>query len=157
MQEKASEFEKAVALNKFHTRDKIDLLNALKEKFGENVVDVVEQVECQKALHAWQNIASQYTDHSIEALIQLLWEPLRSKGFEFTLKKNHEGVQMYCTKCPIYDLAKELDALEWMYHHTCLADPYIAEGFNPNIGLKRSMTLMQGDACCDHFYYYKEK
>lgn len=157
MQDNSSEFDKALALIKFHTRDKIDLLNALKDKFGKEVVQVVEQTECEKAFITWQNIALQCADHSIESLIQLLWEPLRAKGFEFSFEKKPEGVQMQCTKCPIYDLAKELDALDWMYHHTCLTDPYIAEGFNPQIGLKRSKTLMQGDSCCDHFYYYKEK
>jgi predicted ArsR family transcriptional regulator len=150
------QFQKLVWLNKFHTIDKIDLLKALKENFGQAVVDVVEKTECKKAQLEWQNISKQCTDHSIQSLIQLLWEPLRIKGFEFTSQEVSGGIQMKCTKCPVFEMAKEISGTEWLYHHTCCADPYIASGFNPQIGLKRTLTLMQGDAYCDHFYFYKE-
>ncbi len=85
-----------------------------------------------------------------------MWEPLRLKGFEFTYENKDNGVQFKCVKCPIYELAKEIGATDWLYHHTCSADPFIVEGFNPKIGFKRKKTLMQGDECCDHFYFIKD-
>lgn len=149
-------FQKMVWLNRLHTQDKVDLLNALRERYGEEIIELVEKTECEKAQSEWKNIAQQFEDHSIDALLKLFWEPLKAKGFEYTSEKKEDGIQMWCTKCPVYDLAKELNATDWMYHHTCCADPFIAEGFNPKIGFKRTKTLMQGDEYCDHFYYRKE-
>ena len=42
-----------------------------------------------------------------------------------------------------------------MYQHTCSVDECIATTFNPQIGFRRTKTLMQGDEYCDHFYYMK--
>ncbi|HOJ76687.1 MAG TPA: L-2-amino-thiazoline-4-carboxylic acid hydrolase [Bacillota bacterium] len=143
-------------LNRYHTQDKVDLFNAFRESFGPKVAEVFEQVEAEKAHREWSNIAIQTGKNSIEDLISLLWEPLRAKGFEFTYEIKPDGVQFKCTKCPIYDLAIEINATEWLYHHTCCSDPHIVEGFNPKIGLRRTKTLMQGADCCDHFYFIKE-
>jgi len=148
-------YQKLLWLNQFHTQDKIDLLNALKDKFGEDVIEIIEKVECEKAQLEWQHIASQTEDNSIEALIRLFWEPLRAKGFEYTSEIQTNGIQMRCTKCPAFELAKEINATEWLYHHTCSVDQFIASGFNPKIGFKRTKTLMQGDDYCDHYYYIK--
>lgn len=148
-------FQKMIQLNKFHTQDKVDLFNALRDKFGAEVLEIVERVECEKARAQLANISKQTTDRSILSLIRLLWEPLRMKGFEYTYEIQQDGIQMRCTKCPVFEMAKELKATDWLYHHTCNIDPYIALGFNPKIGLKRTKTLMEGDAYCDHFYYLK--
>lgn len=148
-------YQKLVWLNQFHTQDKIDILSALKENFGEDVIKIVERVECEKAQLEWQHIASQTKDNSIEAFIQLFWEPLRAKGFEFTCEPQKNGIQMRCIKCPAFELAKKIDATEWLYHHTCSVDEFIVSGFNPQIGFKRTKTLMQGDTYCNHYYYMK--
>ena len=44
-----------------------------------------------------------------------------------------------------------------MYLYMCLSDYSIIEGYNPDIGFKRSKTIMQGDDYCDHCYFWKEK
>lgn len=147
--------EKIIWLNRFHTQDKVELFKALKDKFGDEVVAVIESVGAERARREWRMRAQQHGSHTIDDLLDLLWEPLKAKGFEFTTEKRNEGVQMRCTRCPIYDLAKDIGGTDWLFHHTCNADPAIAEGFNPNIGLKRTKTLMQGDDYCDHFYFIK--
>ena len=63
---------------------------------------------------------------------------------------------MNITKCPLADLAKEVNAEDWGYILYCCDDPNIVEGFNPEMDLKRTKTLMQGDDCCDHFYCMKK-
>jgi hypothetical protein len=62
---------------------------------------------------------------------------------------------MRCTKCPAYEMAKDMNATEWLYHHICSIDEYVVSGFNPKIGFTRTKTLMQGDDYCDHYYYMK--
>ena len=131
----------------------IDLLNRMKATFGPDVAKVVDQMVADRTLKQWSEIAQSETSHTIEDLVRLLWEPLRTRGFEYTIEKKEAGVQIYCTKCAFVDMAKEIGGTEWMYHLNCGTDPHIVAGFNPQIGFQRTKTLMQGDDCCDHFYH----
>ncbi len=77
----------------------------------------------------------------------LLLKPLKDSQ-----ERTSEGIQLHCTRCPIHELARELDALEWGYALHCAQDPHIIAGFNPAIGFRQTRWLMRGDDCCDHFY-----
>lgn len=135
---------------------RIDLLNRMKARFGEDVYAVVEEMVATRTTGVWSAIAEREEGKSAADLVRLLWEPLRVKGFEFTVDEREEGIQIQCTKCALYDLAQEIDGTEWMFHLNCGTDPYIVEGFNPEIKFKRTKTLMEGHDCCDHFYGYPD-
>lgn len=133
------------------------ILKIMKEHFGEAAYQAVVKAQGEAIRSQWHNIAEEAGNNSIEALIKHLWEPLRASGFEYTMEETESGFQMNCTKCPGVDMAKRHGITEEVYCLSCESDPFIAEGFNPNIGFKRTKTLMQGHNCCDHFYYYKDK
>ena len=137
-----------------YVKQQIMLLNALKDKFGSAVVDVVQQTNSKALCHVYLMQAT--GEGTIEDLINVLWEPLRSKGYEFTVEHSDKGVQMKCTVCPFAALYKNLGGAEWGYHLYCAADEYLVEGFNPAIGFNRTKTLMEGHDCCDHFYFMKD-
>ena len=137
-----------------YVKQQILLLNALKNKFGSAVVDVVQQANSQAICHTY--LAQATSDGTIDDLINVLWEPLRSKGYEFTIEQTDEGVQMECTACPWAMLYKNLGGAEWGYQLYCAADESLVESFNPTIGFKRTKTLMEGHDCCDHFYFIKD-
>ena len=140
-------------LHVMYTSQQITLLNALKDEFGPEVVTVVEQANstavCQRFL------AGANGKRTIEALINFLWEPLSTKGYAFTIDRSDEGVQMKCTACPWAALYKNLGGAEWGFHLYCAVDEDLVEAFNPQIGFKRTKTLMEGHDSCDHFYYLK--
>lgn len=142
--------------NRWHTREKVVLLDALKDRFGTEVVTVVDQVTAERARQYGRMIAQREGGSSIADFLRLFWEPERTGGLEYSVEQRADGVQIHCTRCPTYDLAREINSLEWMYHLVCAADPPIVSGFNPKIGLRRTKTLMEGHDCCDHFYYMKE-
>ena len=131
------------------------VLKIMKDHFGDEAYHVLVKTRGEKICTEWKRKAEEGNDNSIEALIKHLWEPLKDYGFEYTMEKTESGFQMRCTKCPEFDFAKRDGITEQMYYMACESDPYIVEGFNPNIGLTRTKTLMEGDDCCDHFYYYK--
>ena len=133
------------------------MIRALKERFGDEVYEVVSKQNGEKALAEWKSIAEKIGTNSIEDLIKCLWEPLKNEGWDYEINETEKGIQMKCTRCGLYDLAKYCGITEEAFYMFCGNDPYITEGFNPNIGLKLTKTLMQGHDCCDHFYYYKEK
>jgi predicted ArsR family transcriptional regulator len=132
-------------------------LKIMQEHFGDEAYRVYVKANGEKICSNWKKRAEANGDNSIEAFIKLLWEPLKSKGYEYTMEKTEQGYQFNCTKCPAYDVAKRLGITEQMFYMGCEGDWFMTEGFNPNIGFKRTKTLMQGDDCCDHYYYYKDE
>lgn len=142
--------------DRWHNLEKVALLAALRNRFGNGVVTVLGEVIAERAQRYGSMIARREGVSSIEDLLRLLWEPERANGLEYTVERGPDGVQILCTRCPVYDLAREIDAQEWMYHLVCAADPHIASGFNPKIGFRRTTTLMEGHDRCDHFYFMKE-
>jgi predicted ArsR family transcriptional regulator len=132
------------------------LLRGLQQRLGDPVVAAVDDTMSGAIRAEWARLAAQNGSNTIGDLIRLLWEPLRAQGFEYTQEQRADGVQMRCTRCPMADGAHEMNIADWMFRLDCGADEHIVAGFNPKIGFRRTKTLMQGDDCCDHFYYYKE-
>ena len=154
LQEKLAEQGKMMYQN-FMGRT-IDILDRMKDRFGPEVSNVVDDMVGERTLQQWKHIAQSEESHDIADLIRVLWEPLKARGFEYTTEEREDGVQIYCTKCALYDLAKEINGTEWMFHLNCGTDPHIVAGFNPEIKFNRTKTLMEGDDCCDHFYGYPD-
>ncbi|PKO14597.1 MAG: hypothetical protein CVU39_14060 [Chloroflexi bacterium HGW-Chloroflexi-10] len=160
MNEKISKNEQTAFLSALrdvhvmYVKQQLTLLSALQNKFGPEVAQVVEQENC--ALVCRTYLAGSTGTGSIEALINLLWEPLRTKGYEFSVTHSEDGVQMKCTACPWARLYRNLGGADWGYRLYCAVDEDLVKGFNSQIGFKRTKTLMEGDEYCDHFYYMKE-
>jgi predicted ArsR family transcriptional regulator len=135
--------------------DIIAQLDALYERFGAKLIQVIEMAVAENNRRDWAEIARRETGHTIDDLIRLLWEPGRERGCEYIVETREDGVQIHCTHCPFAELGKRIDGTKWLYHLVCMGDPYIVEGFNPDMGFRRTKTLMEGHECCDHFYFMK--
>ncbi|MCG8570878.1 MAG: L-2-amino-thiazoline-4-carboxylic acid hydrolase [Spirochaetes bacterium] len=138
-------------------RDRVNDLNALKEEFGEKVVDIVLQSRAKRMQKTWQSIAAEEGRNDIEGLKQTLWTWVKEAGFEYHYEEKEEGTQFTVTYCPLAEMAKKIDAADWGYHCYCADDEHIVAGFNPEMSFKRTKTLMEGHDCCDHFYSIKKK
>lgn len=136
-----------------HTREKIALLSALGQHFGPEVPEVVARTASARAFEEWRAIGEAQADRSAENLVRLLWEPLREKGFVFETTSAPDGLRIHCSRCPIAELAHAIGDRVWLFHLACGIDEAIAEGFNPGLRLRRTRTLMEGHACCDHVYF----
>jgi len=158
VEERVKEKEKEIQerFDEFRFTGVGDILNLMKERFGEEAYDVIVKASGVRVKQGWKKKAEEHGDNSIESLIKLLWETLPPE-FEWTMEKTDAGVQMKCTKCPTAERALRLGVGEQFYYVICKNDWAVAEGFNPNIGFTMTKTLMQGDDCCNHFYYYKDK
>jgi len=139
-----------------HFLETAKLIRTLKERFGEEVYQIAARQIGERAFAEWKSIAEKSEKKSIDELVKFLWEPLKKEGFDYEVKQTDLGVQMKCTRCGFYDLAKHFGITEEAFYIVCESDPYITCGFNSNIGLKRTKTLMQGHDCCDHFYYLRD-
>ncbi|MCL2407015.1 MAG: L-2-amino-thiazoline-4-carboxylic acid hydrolase [Defluviitaleaceae bacterium] len=132
-------------------------LKIMQEYFGDEAYHAYAAAQAKNTSARWRKIAEDGGNNTIEALIKRQWEPLSTKGYEYTMEQTDEGFHFTCTKCPAHDIAKRLGITEQAFHMWCRNDYAVAEGFNPNIGLKITKTLMQGHSFCDHFYYYKDR
>jgi predicted ArsR family transcriptional regulator len=139
-------------------KQKCELADAMQEKFGSDTRDVILQWVKVETLKMWSSLSEKELmadrENDIANLVKLLWEPLKEE-FKYTIEQKNEGTQIYCSHCPLATLAKELNFTKWGYDYYCSSDEWIVEGFNSKIGFKRTKTLMEGDDCCDHFYYMK--
>jgi len=133
------------------------VLKMMKSFYGEEAYHVYVKANSERILKQWRKKAEDVGDNSIESLIKHLWEGLPTQGYEYTMEKTESGYQMRCTKCPAFEAAKRHGITEQMYYMCCANDQYVAEGFNSNIGFTMTKTLMQGDDCCNHFYFYKDE
>ena len=62
--------------------DVIAQLDALQERFGARLIEVIAMVVAENTRRDWAEIARRETSHTIDDLIRLLWEPGREKGCE---------------------------------------------------------------------------
>jgi predicted ArsR family transcriptional regulator len=159
IQERLKENEQQTAIKWWEIleTEKAMLLRTMKEHFGEEVYRVIVESKAEETREQYRKLAEQFGDDSIESYVKNIWEPLSSQGFELTIEKTETGYRQCLTKCPIYDIAKRNGTTEESYYLCCANDPYMAEGFNPNIGFKRTKTLMQGHDCCNNELYHKNK
>lgn len=138
--------------NRWAHENRLDLLNDLAQQFGEEemlaVIDKIIDANCRRD---WQQVG-QDKGNSLDNFINILWRPLKDQGFEYSIAKKGNKTQFCVTKCPLYDLAKQLGAEKWFYHLLCLTDEPAVVGFNSQIKFSRTRTLMQGYPDCDHCY-----
>ncbi len=135
----------------------IELLRALDENYGETARLAVAkflkvQVTGERAAIG-EKEAREGTE--IDDFFRVLWEPLRTMGFEYTLKNENGVVGLKVTRCPIFELAEKTGMHEWFYSMACAIDYHTTPSFSAQIGFARTKSLMQGDECCNHSYYYK--
>ncbi len=100
----------------------------------------------------WSEISAR-EGTSIDDLIRTQWMPW-TEG-EFTVEKIPNGIQIYCTKCPMADAFWAIERVDLGVQFFCNEDAFIVEGYNPDIKFHRTKTLMEGDDCCDHRYTMK--
>lgn len=143
------------AVHGMYIKQQIGLLDALKAEFGDGVVDVIRGKASADACVLFHSLAEKTGRNSIGDLVNALWEPLRTKGYAFTMETVDGEVHMHCTACPFAAMYRAMGGAEWGYALYCAADADLTKAFNPKIGFKRTRTLMQGDDCCDHEYFYE--
>jgi predicted ArsR family transcriptional regulator len=135
-----------------YIKQQIAMLNAMKEKFGDNVIELAQEVFCDHSFKPYLSIIEKNEDRSVDKIVEILWLPLKQMGFNFSIKKLDKGIQVTCTKCPWAMLYKACNGEEWGYNLVCKADSEFVNLFNSDIKFERTRTLMQGHDYCNHTY-----
>ena len=115
--------------------------------FGPEHQQLVDEMIAEASSNYWREVSAR-EGKSVDDLIRTQWMPW-TEG-TFTIEKIPDGIQIYCTKCPMADAYKAIDRVDYGLRFQCAEDAQVVTGYNPSITVNRTKTLMEGDDCCDH-------
>jgi hypothetical protein len=87
--------EQIKGTHRFHTREKIILLEALKNHFMAEVTSVVDDVIVKRVERFGHIITQREGSGSLADLFRLLWDPERNNGLVITIRGNRENIKCY--------------------------------------------------------------
>jgi hypothetical protein len=135
------------------------LVDALGARFGRTeVVAIVREVIATIAREQGRVMAESCGDASLDSFAQTLgpW----TKDDALRLHVIHETPAQFdfdVTGCRYAELYRALGIPELGEVLSCQRDAALVEGFNPELTLTRTQTIMQGAACCDFRYRAKAR
>ena len=137
--------------------DTVEFLKGLTCKYGPQAGITMEKYLSMCIQEDWAELGREeaHPGTEIDDFIRILWEPLRTQGFEFTSEKAGNTVTFAISRCPVYELAEATQLHQWLYHLACATDFYTSCAFSSRIVFKRTKTLMEGHGGCNHMYSYK--
>lgn len=138
-----------------HLTEQLEILKKLRERFGEAVIEIAS--EARLTLHReWMETLSKnaskrpseifnHSAFSVTSADESLLE------YE-VIEDSEERFEVRITRCKYADFYIERSEPGIGYAMHCALDFGEAAAFSPNIILKRTKNLMQGDECCNHCY-----
>jgi len=133
----------------------VTAVRTIREKYGDECVETIRQAFKERAVQIGREKAQNMNDHSLRAFCSAL-EASCAGTHEWIKLEDTDVRQAYrFTRCMWADVFRELGA-EDIGFWICEGDGPAVAAFNPEIGFGRTKTLMMGDDCCNHVYYFKE-
>jgi hypothetical protein len=133
-------------------------VQALSEEFDqEKVIAILRATISRIAQQQGTDLARQMEDDSLPSFSDTLpaWTKDDALNLE-VLEQNDTSFAFNVTRCRYAELYRVLGIPELGAVLSCNRDFSLVEGFNPNIELTRTQTLMQGAAYCDFRYRVRE-
>lgn len=131
-------------------------MNAVRETYGDDGIEVVHRAFIERAVQLGKERAIKERDNSLHAYCSALESGCTGTHKWHKVEDTDMRKAYIFIYCMWADIFRELEA-EDIGFWICEGDGPSVEAFNPSIGFKRTRTLMQGDGCCDHIYFYKDR
>ncbi len=135
------------------------LIMAVSQRIGrDEALAILREVNQQEAFQRGRSMAQEMERNGIEELVEDVAEWGRGGVWEMDVLEQTPTTYFFnVTRCPYYEKYKELGLEEFGVGFSCCRDEPFARGFNPQLGLERSKTIMEGADHCDFRYYLKDK
>lgn len=132
----------------------VPILSALGEALGqEQVLEVVRRVIIEIAQNQGAELASSQGRSDLPAFAETLEAWKRNDALRMDVLEINEAVFSFnVTRCRYAEMYQELGVPELGFFLSCSRDFSLVEGFNPQIRLERTQTIMQGAPICDFRY-----
>ena len=134
------------------------LIKAFVNKIGyDNTMEIVKQVVREDAILSGRTLADQYGGNSLKELSKIVNEVwANDEALKIKMMKEDEGeLSFKVISCKYADMYEKLGIKELGCVLSCSRDFSFMEGFNPEIELIRTKTIMGGSECCDFRYVRK--
>jgi predicted ArsR family transcriptional regulator len=136
---------------KIEGRVLIPFLQAVAEKFGEDAMHEVLDTTIRKVATddgaAWAKTFGRSTA-SMRRVAEDVWAGGDAMDVR-VMGEADDRLDFNVTRCGYAEFYKQLGLAELGYRIHCMRDHAAVAGFNDQLELSRSQTIMQGAACCD--------
>ena len=134
------------------------LIKGFAKEFGpEKTYSVAEKIICKDAVSAGKKLSEKYSGNSLNELLKIV-EEVWAKDDTMEIKNLRLGptcLQFDVTRCGYAEMYERLGIKELGSILSCCRDFAFMDGFNPEIQLVRTKTIMEGDDICDFCYKTK--
>jgi len=140
----------------------IDVYRLLEDEIGkEEALDRISELSSEKTKESLRRSLDDEEIDDLEDFIKVYKKQLDSVLFQNTLsyeikKESDDAFKFDVNRCIRAEIFKEFDAQDVGYKVACQPDLEVLPVFHPNLKLKRTKTLMEGDECCDFEYTWEE-
>jgi hypothetical protein len=127
------------------------LVQAFRFEFGdERTLNVLRQVIADLARQSGEELAKRLGEASLTAFASSLevWTEGGALDID-VLERTDERFDFNVTRCRYAEMYRELGLADLGSSLSCLRDFALVEGFNPQVELTRTQTIMQGADYCD--------
>jgi len=132
----------------------IPVINALGDAFGrDEVLAVVRDTIVRIAREQGAVLGQQMGGNSLKHFVDSLAYWTRDNALEIdVIEESEEVLSFNVTRCRYAELYESLGIREIGTSFSCTRDFALIEGFNPDIALERTQTIMEGAPHCDFRY-----
>ncbi len=131
------------------------LIKGFAEEFGTAKTHALaKQIICKDAVSSGAILAEKYLGNSLKELLKIV-EDVWAKDGTLEIKNlslSETSLQFDVTRCEYAEMYDKLGIKELGSLLSCCRDYAFVNGFNPQIQLVRTKTIMDGDDICDFSY-----
>ncbi len=133
------------------------MLDAMGEAFGrERVLEVMRGTIVRIAKKQGAELAGYMGGVTLQHFAESLRDWTRDDALEIdVIEQTEETFSFNVTRCRYAELYEKLGIRELGSALSCARDYALIEGFNPDVSLKRTQTIMEGAPHCDFRYCLK--
>jgi hypothetical protein len=128
------------------------LINGFAREIGyEKAINIAENVISEDAMAAGKKMAKQYKGNTLAELSKIVKEVWAKNGalrLEM-IRETDSELFFDVTYCGYAQLYEKMEIKDMGFTLSCIRDFSFLKGFNPQIELKRTQTIMEGAKYCD--------
>jgi L-2-amino-thiazoline-4-carboxylic acid hydrolase len=134
------------------------VMEAFLQEVGEHrALEILDKAILSLARENGVQLASALGGNSLSHLASSMALWIKGGALEMdVLEQTPKNYDFNVTRCRYTELYRELGILNWGFHLSCNRDFAFVEGFNPDIVLTRTQTIMEGGNYCDFRYRLKK-
>ncbi len=134
------------------------LIKGFSEEFGpERTHSIAKKIINKDAAISGKTLSEKYSGNTLNELLKIVEEIWAEDGtMEISnICLSHNSLKFDVTRCGYAELYEKLGIKELGTLLSCCRDFAFQDGFNPEIKLERTKTIMEGENICDFCYRLK--